>query len=265
MVQWHPRGTTIFPTSPPVRNEDGPQGFVAGLIKDERSMIDEMFSRHAQRITRYCQDLSRMYHETGDAIWLEKHRVTLQQSIAGLDASITHREQLKNTLQEKLRSLQTVSTTNDLPTLQNHEATAIKEEPVTPPRIIPAALQLFTPREVKEGEDETTWLSEFLKKKIKVYWHQGHSLHFALLYAGTPTFPVPQWYFAHKLQGEWVADWLKLPIEVIDIKRYNILGTCRNAYVILQAHDYLRIHKTKLIREFAKLENQPLENCRLDF
>ncbi|KAI0854133.1 hypothetical protein F5Y00DRAFT_267400 [Daldinia vernicosa] len=247
------------------QDPDGrPLGAMLAFIEEDFAMAENMVRRHTQYMIDYCQGLIRAYQETGDAAWLEKHRSTVQQHINRFDAFGVHQAQCRDALQATLEPLQVHSANDVLSAAGNREAVLNPTTPVASPQNAILIPQYYTPHQVKE--ESVSPLPISLEKRISMSMlrHKEWKLRFTLLYAGNPIYSAPEWYFARKVDGEWVVDGWKASVKVVQAKTYLVLGTRRNANIAHQAHIYLKNYKDILIHELAKSKDLSLEHHRPD-
>ncbi|KAI1466897.1 uncharacterized protein F4812DRAFT_460454 [Daldinia caldariorum] len=263
-------GDARLPDSAPNQNHGEPGSRLRALapapipvpVLEEFSAIEEMVSRHTQYLVDYCQGLMRTYHETGDATWLEKHRLIRQHCLTRFDAFGLHYTQCRKAFETTLEPPHVNVPNNALQITQNGEASKTPQVPVARAQTVEVIPRPYTPHQIK-GESVPPSLS-VLEKRISMSWHRQHKLRFTLSYAGTSNYLAPRWHFAYKYHGEWQVDGWRLPAEGVRTKTYVVLDTSRNAGIVHEAHNYLAAHKAALIYQLAESKSQSLEDYEPD-
>ncbi|KAI1645439.1 uncharacterized protein F4817DRAFT_359976 [Daldinia loculata] len=199
---------------------------------DEFFTIEELHTRHTHDVLTHCQELFKTYQDTGDASWLEKRRLTLQQWLVRFDVMSVHLEQCKNAVQTALDLSEPDEPDDTYASPRAPPRQAAIERPATPPpshsRITRRRLQQVGSTPINEEEGGSLTPRSYLEQKIEATWHRyNRNLQFTLTYNGFDADP-PDWYFARQEHGQWVGSGLRWECDGVKVKKYLVLSTPRN-------------------------------------
>ncbi|KAI1659719.1 hypothetical protein F4813DRAFT_401321 [Daldinia decipiens] len=217
---------------------------------DEFFTIEELNTRHTHDVLAHCQGLFETYQDTGDASWLEKRRLTLQQWLIRFDAMSVHLEQCKNAVQTALELSGPDEPADTYTSPGAPPRQAAIEKPATPPpsqsRATRRRLQQVGSTPIKQEKGGLLTPQSYLEQKIEATWHRYNwNLQFTLTYNGFDADP-PDWYFARQEHGQWVGSGLRWEFDGVKVKKYLVLSTPRNLTIVHHALNFLRDYKEKL-------------------
>ncbi|KAI0831533.1 hypothetical protein F5Y06DRAFT_290532 [Hypoxylon sp. FL0890] len=237
--------------------------------------IIELITNAKREILAHCDRLNLAYHQTGDATWLQRRTLTLQQSAAHFEAMAVHLEQCRRTIQAALE-LQGPQATNGAhlnpgpPVGQGvlvrqegliaqdapiDQAMPVQDAPINPGT--PDAVHgqnhaheqnaLIVANEERRGASEPQRSSD---GRILYCWENGTMLRFTLTYAGPPE-PPPKVFLGWQGEGYhanngWIIEGWSPRHGGVNEKGYVIRATPGNVNMIRQAYSYLRAYKSDL-------------------
>ncbi|KAI2619285.1 hypothetical protein GGR54DRAFT_647959 [Hypoxylon sp. NC1633] len=256
------------------------------LIHDDFNAIEHLSTQTVTQVLAHCQKLAENYRMTGNAEWVEERRLILHKYSSKFDAAFIHlvlnKRSLKMAMEERLEfypAAEAPASPVNAPGSPVNAPGSPEHTPGSPAYALgspeyspghrdraPSPEGPAPPPPARNGaissqEEQKYWLDQAISYRI---FGRG-TIEFTLRFRGPITYCPPTVLLGRPTRNSYHVESWRPSARGAPVKRYVVLAYGRNLELVLQAYNFLKCHKDKLVRKIAGSRKLPLTRGHIYF